>query len=98
MADIAPLGRTFAPPAAGPSRVNGSARPAAAAPRAADQADLSDQSRWLSKLADLPAVRQDLVDRIKTEIELDQYDAPEKLDAKVDAALDGLLASGDLEA
>jgi len=93
MADIAPLGRTFAPPPAGHSRVNGTPSPAAGTARPTDQADLSDHSKWLSRLADLSGVRQDVVDRVKTEIELGTYDTGDKLDA----ALDGLLASGDLD-
>jgi len=93
MADIAPLGRSFAPPPAGPSRVNGTATPVAGSARPADQADLSDHARLLSKLADLPGVRQDVVDRVKTEIELGDYDTPDR----VDAALDALIGSGDLD-
>ncbi|MEM9253412.1 MAG: flagellar biosynthesis anti-sigma factor FlgM [Planctomycetota bacterium] len=93
MADIAPLGRSFAPAPAGPSRVNGTSTTTIDAARPADQAELSDHARLLSKLADLPDVRQDVVDRVKTEIELGGYDTPERLDSAVDALLD----SGDLD-
>ncbi|MEM1208288.1 MAG: flagellar biosynthesis anti-sigma factor FlgM [Planctomycetota bacterium] len=93
MADIAPLGRSLAPSPAGPARVNDSSTAVLGASRPADQADLSDHARLLSKLADLPGVRQDVVDRVKTEIELGTYETPDRIDTAVDALLD----SGDLD-
>lgn len=49
--------------------------------RGADAIELSVQAQLLSRLAKLPDVRQDLVDRVRVEIEADTYDTPDKIDA-----------------
>ena len=46
--------------------------------------ELSEHARLLSKLAELPDVRQDLVDRVKAEIEAGTYDTADKIDALLD--------------
>lgn len=51
--------------------------------RSADQLDLSDNAVLLSRLRDLPAIRSDLVDRVRSEIDSGSYDTPEKLDQAV---------------
>jgi len=58
-----------------------------AAARGSDRAEFSEVSRFLSQLAALPDVRQDLVDRVRSEIADGTYES----DDKVKAALDGLL-------
>ena len=50
---------------------------------------MSLQAQYLSKLASLD-VRQDLIDRVKSEIASSHYEKPEQLAAKVDALLDEL--------
>lgn len=93
MSDINPIGRAHVPqvPTANnrgaAEKINGHARPTQH-----DAVELSDRARLLSKLHELPDIRQGLVDRIKTEIELGTYES----DEKIDAALEGLLESGDL--
>ena len=49
--------------------------------RASDRVELSDHARLLDRLRLLPDIRQDLVDRVRSEIDADTYDTPEQLDA-----------------
>ncbi len=51
------------------------------APRAQDKVEVSQLAQMLSKLRSMPAVRQDLIDRVRQEIAGGAYDTPEKLDA-----------------
>ncbi len=53
-----------------------------------DRVELSPHARLLDQIRQLPEVRQDLIDRIKDEIDAGTYDTPEK----VDAAVEGLVA------
>ncbi|MEM6333446.1 MAG: flagellar biosynthesis anti-sigma factor FlgM [Planctomycetota bacterium] len=93
MTDIAPLGRSLATASLAPSKANGTPVAKPAAERGADQAQVSDQARFLAKLAELPPVREDVVGRVKTELQNGAYETPERLDAAVDA----LFGSGDLD-
>ncbi|MEO0587622.1 MAG: hypothetical protein AAF078_08275, partial [Planctomycetota bacterium] len=68
MSDIAPLGRSLATASLAPAKANGTAVAKPAVERGTDEAQLSDQARFLAKLAELPPVREDVVDRVKTEI------------------------------
>lgn len=70
-----------------PERAAAPARETAPARADADRVEVSDMARFLSKLKELPEVRQDVVDRVRREIAAGTYDTPERLDA----ALDGLL-------
>ena len=74
--------------------VTGTGRPRAAQAaeptgnaREGDRVELSETAQLLAKLAALPDVRQDLVDRVKAEIAAGTYDT----DAKLDQALDNLI-------
>ena len=60
-----------APP---PGKPDKQARPAE------NPAGLPDLARWIQKVRQLPAVREDLVQRIKAEIAAGKYETPEKLD------------------
>lgn len=53
--------------------------------RASDRVELSDHARLLDRLRQLPEIRQDLVDRVRSEIDAGAYDTPEQLDAAVEA-------------
>lgn len=71
--------------------------PAASAPssgsrvqRGEDRVELSGSELYLSKLRELPEIRQDLVDRIKAQIEEGTYDTPDKIDGAIDAFLEEL--------
>lgn len=48
--------------------------------RGEDQVEVSDMAFFLSKLRDLPEVRQELIDRVKAEIDAGAYETSEKID------------------
>ncbi|MAE64328.1 MAG: hypothetical protein CMJ18_08650 [Phycisphaeraceae bacterium] len=52
--------------------------------RAGDRVEFSDKARYLARLAELPDVREDLVQRVRQEIEAGRYDTPEKIEALLD--------------
>ena len=91
MSDIAPVGQSN--PAnletARPAERSAHPTPAPSA-RTGDKVELSTAAQLLSKLAELPDIRQELVDRVRTEIELGAYETPEKLDAAIEALADDL--------
>jgi len=60
----------------------------AAGARTGDSVEVSTAAQMLAKLADLPDVRQDLVDRVRAEIESGDYETPEKLEAAIDGLID----------
>ena len=57
---------------------------AARTTRASDCAEFSQAARLLSKLAELPDVRQDLIDRVRAEIDAGTYETSERIDAAID--------------
>lgn len=60
--------------------------------RGEDKVELSTEAQvlapWLEKLKQIPAVRQDLIDQIRTQIASGSYDTPEKLNAALDGMID----------
>lgn len=60
------------------------------AERPSDRVELSDRARLLNKLANLPPVRQDLIDQAKREIENGTYDTPGRMDGAIDHLADDL--------
>jgi len=58
--------------------------------RPSDRVELSDRARYLSKLAALPDVRTELVDRVRREIQDGSYETDQKLDAAVRNLADDL--------
>ncbi len=93
MSDTSPISPVKTTPL---SRLNGSRASIDQAPsdlqpgitRPSDRLELSDRAVLLSRLRDLPAVRADLVQRVKSEIDTGAYDTPDKLDAAVRALVD----------
>ena len=55
-----------------------------------DRVELSDAARLLSRLSELPAVRQDLVDRVRAQIDAGTYETPDKIDATTAAVFEEL--------
>lgn len=55
-----------------------------------DQVEFSEVARWLAQYSDMPAVRTELVDKIRAEIAAGKYETPAKLDIAVDNLLDDL--------
>jgi len=86
MSDVVPLNGTQSSlPVNRPGRTPaaGETRPAGRAP-VGDKVEVSVVARMLAKMAELPDVRHDLVDRVKHEIEAGTYETPDKLDAALD--------------
>ena len=53
--------------------------------RSADELELSNRAVLLSRLRELPAIRADLVQRVKGQIATGVYESPEKIDIAVEA-------------
>ena len=85
MNPISPLGKSAGPSLNHVDRATHTETPTKATPRRSDKVELSDAARLLSRLSQLPDVRQDLVDRVRSEIEAGTYETPEKIDAVVRA-------------
>lgn len=92
MTDINPITRpqqTTLDSVSKPARSLGDATPTI---RNSDRVELSDQARLLSKLKQLPEVREGLVNSVKSQIEAGTYDTDERFDTAVNALLDDLEA------
>ena len=87
MSDIAPISRGNGIPAPIARRADAPAASGSSPTRGSDSVELSSTSQLLSRLAELPDVRQDLVDRVKAQIQSGDYDTPEKLDKALDAMI-----------
>ncbi len=90
MNDVTPLNGT--PSAALPRHSAATAyRQLDATPvRTADKVELSRAAQFLSRLIGDTPVRQDLIDRVKSEIAGGTYETPEKIDAAIDELLTDL--------
>lgn len=87
MSDIAPVYSTPSlSPIAGDDTRRHAGAPArdAQASRSPDRVEVSELSMYLSRLKDLPAVREDLVASVRKQIAEGTYETPEKLDAAID--------------
>ncbi len=89
MSDISPIHNAQAASYQPNGRIERPA-PAASPQRPGDQLELSETSRLLAKLAGLPEVRQDLVNRVRAEIEAGTYETPGKLDEAIEALAEDL--------
>ncbi|MEO0511579.1 MAG: flagellar biosynthesis anti-sigma factor FlgM [Planctomycetota bacterium] len=58
--------------------------------RASDRVEISEIARDLAARIDDPAVRSDLVDRVRAEIAAGTYDTDENLSAAIDGLIDDL--------
>lgn len=83
MSEVAPISRTASAGLDAPNTPPRVDAPLATPQRTADRAEFSHAAQLLSRLADLP-VRENLVDRIRTEIANGTYDSPDKIDALLD--------------
>lgn len=57
---------------------------------AAREADSAEMDRWIAKARHLPAVRKQLVARIKAHIARGNYETPEKLETAVERMIQEL--------
>lgn len=91
MADVAPVAGAGAhrlvPSVAGPSR---------AGPESVDRAPVKDRvevsavARYLSMTREVPPIRAELVERIRSEIESGTYETPERIEAAIERMRDEL--------
>ena len=58
--------------------------------RGSDRVELSEQARLLSKLKQLPEIREGLVNSVKSQIEAGNYDTAERFDTAVNALIEDL--------
>jgi len=87
MSDISPIHRPAAPTLDPHTRSARIQAQADTTTRGNDQVELSKTAQLLSKIADLPDVRQGLVDRVRASLDDGTYET----EARTDAAIDGLL-------
>lgn len=90
MSDIGPIS---GPPRPNVDRPGGVHRQPSAVPQGPsheDSVELSPLSRMRGLLKQLPDVRQDLVDRVRSEIAAGTYETPEKIDGLLDELVDDL--------
>ena len=91
MGDISPVGGQTSPSKMGSGSTSDRAVGVSAVPaRAGDKVDISPaaqvhSARLLSQIAQLPQIRQEVVDRVRAEIADGAYDSPQRLDAAIDA-------------
>jgi anti-sigma28 factor (negative regulator of flagellin synthesis) len=88
MSEIGPIGGGASASGVSRPHVEGAGRPGEnaeprSARRGADRVDVSSLAKSLSRLNQEQPVRQDLIDRVRAEIEAGRYDTPERVDAAV---------------
>ena len=90
MTDINPIAgsqRTALESAAKPARHTTDEQAPA---RSGDRVELSENARLLSKLKELPEIREGLVNSVKAQILAGNYDTPERFDTAINALIDDL--------
>lgn len=92
MSDINPIARPAQPSFEPTSKRASSSSDTAGTARTSDRVELSQQSLYLSKLKQLPEIREGLVNSVKSQIEAGNYDTAERFDTAVNALLDDLSA------
>lgn len=88
MSEVGPIGGGASAPGVPKPRQEGAGRPGQRAePRSArrgvDRVEVSSLAQSLSRLNQEQPVRQDLIDRVRSEIEAGRYETPERIDAAV---------------
>lgn len=90
MSDVSPIHRPAAPTLEPQARPSKTQTHTDSPTRGQDQVELSNAAQLLSKIAELPDVRQDLVDRIKASIADGSYETEDKTDAAIDSLLEDI--------
>jgi len=80
----------MAPKAVDPVGATPAAQHAAEATRISDAVEISSVARLAAKIHELPAVRADLVARVKGEIKTGTYETPERIELAVDRLMEEL--------
>ena len=90
MSDVSPIHRPSAPTLDPQVRPSKSQSHTDSPTRGEDQVELSNTAQLLSKIAELPDVREDLINRIKASIADGSYETEDKTDAAIDALLEDI--------
>lgn len=91
MNDIAPIGRPNYTALGGTTRRGTTATtPVGGTQRGGDEVQLSDTARLLSKLRQMPDIRQEKIDQVRQAINDGTYDTDEKVDAILDPLMEDL--------
>ncbi|MBX2852062.1 MAG: flagellar biosynthesis anti-sigma factor FlgM [Phycisphaeraceae bacterium] len=90
MSDINPIARPQRTTFEAVNKPSSTSSDSAATTRTSDRVELSEQARLLSKLKQLPDVREGLVNSVKSQIDSGKYDTDERFDTAVNALLDDL--------
>lgn len=90
MTDIPPISPSHPAAIHGPSRSVPGKSASTQAGRKSDSVEVSQVAQYLSKLQQMPDVRQDLVDRVRSEIAKGNYDTPDKVEALMDELMQDL--------
>lgn len=64
--------------------------PAAQAPAIGDSVEISNVAQLAAQVQELPAVRAEVVNRVKAEIAAGTYETPEKIDVAIDRLMEEL--------
>ena len=92
---ILPIGYTSVPSPTTTRRTSYQSSTTGPSDRQSDSVQFSQAAQFLSKLSDLPAVRQPLIDRVKSEIAAGSYDSPDKVDSLLNSLANDLGFSTD---
>ena len=87
MNDISPIGRPNMPGLERPNQPGKPDDPQARPSRGRDAVELTPAAQMLSKLHELPEVRQELIDKAQANIEAGHSDDPQVIDQTVDKLL-----------
>lgn len=88
MSDVTPVNGATAPAYNPAGRLQQHDRlPAVAVTRGGDKVELSRAAQYISQLLGRNDIRQDLVDRVRSEIAAEKYETPEKIDAAIEEIL-----------
>ncbi len=66
------------------------AAPASQAPGASDVVEISSIAKLAAKIHELPDVRAELVEKVKTEIASGEYETPQRIELTIDRLMDEL--------
>lgn len=90
MSDINPIARPQQTTFDSVSKPARTSTDSATSTTTSDRVELSEQARLLSKLKQLPEVREGLVNSVKSQIDSGNYDTEERFDTAINALLDDL--------
>lgn len=92
MSDINPIARPQRTTLEGTSKPKPHSAATQTPSRGGDRVELSERARLLSKLKELPEVREGLINSVQSQIEAGNYDTPERFDTAINALIDDLFA------